>query len=99
MIDCAARNRGTISGRAKGKLKGMGVRTGRANRLLDRSVARGKKRPPISPAWMQSKSGKSEGRGAAITRKRTVGEIHFRHIFWTEFEYTNKPKPATGSIG
>ena len=31
-----------------------------------------KKRPPVTLAWMDSKSGKPEGRGAAITRKWAV---------------------------
>jgi hypothetical protein len=37
--------------------------------LRPKSEKRQKKRPPIIPAWMQSRSGQSEGRGAAITRK------------------------------
>jgi hypothetical protein len=40
-----------------------------------------KKRPPIRPARMQSRSGKSEGRGAAITRKHVVGYIHCKWDF------------------
>jgi hypothetical protein len=39
-----------------------------------------KKRPPASPAWIQSKSGKPEGRGAAITRKWVVQHCRPRRM-------------------
>src|SRR5579863_336092 len=41
----------------------------RPDPLSARGEKTAKKRPPIISAWMQSRSGQSEGRGAAITRK------------------------------
>src|SRR5581483_5726182 len=61
-------------------------------------ACRTKKRPPVSPAWMMSRSGEPEGRGAAITRKCLSGrhrrirlassaEAHRQYIFWTGEKY------------
>jgi len=39
-----------------------------------------KKRPPVSPAWMKSRSGEPEGRGAAITRKSALGRLGWKDL-------------------
>jgi hypothetical protein len=69
-----------------------------------------KKRPPVIPVWMLSRSGQPEGRGAAITRKCPLAlpcardenrraQRRLRHIFWTGYEYMEGGPIWAGSIG
>jgi hypothetical protein len=69
-----------------------------------------KKRPSVTLAWMNSRSGKPKGRGAAITRKWAVqlsrytriappATACFMHIFWTESQYRVCLPLSIGSIG
>jgi hypothetical protein len=69
-----------------------------------------KKRPFVTLAWMNSRSGKPKGRGAAITRKWAVRPSRytqiappatacFMHIFWTGPQYRACLPVSIGSIG
>ena len=69
-----------------------------------------KKRPSVTLAWMNSRSGKPKGRGAAITRKWAVqlsrctriappATACLMHIFWTEPQYRVSLPVSIGSIG